>query len=90
MPSKEAERDMARLETCTSCGIRTGHTISCPVGGGNALDDKTLRAMWRAKGGEFHGPNVETGTMPEIQLLQFLRSLVGPSHPSAGGKDAAV
>lgn len=72
--SKEAERGNARLETCTGCGIRIGHTISCPVAAG-APDDKRLRALWRAHGGSFHGPNIETGTMPESILLPFLRGL---------------
>lgn len=74
--------DEVRLETCTGCGIRTGHTISCPVGNGVALDDRKLRALWRAHGGSFHGPNIETGTMPESILLPFLRNLIGPSQPS--------
>lgn len=37
------------------------------------LNDGTLRAFWRACGGEFHGPHIETGTMPESMLLPFLR-----------------
>jgi len=37
--------------------------------------DNELRAMWRAAGGRFTGPNVETGSMPEEALLKFLRSL---------------
>lgn len=37
--------------------------------------DDDLRAKWRAAGGGFHGPHVETGTMPEALLLPFLRSL---------------
>lgn len=41
----------------------------------NELSDQDLRALWRAAGGGFHGPNIETGTMPESLLLPFLRSL---------------
>lgn len=37
--------------------------------------DFELRERWRAAGGSFHGPCVETGTMPEAQLLPFLREL---------------
>lgn len=37
--------------------------------------------LWRLAGGKFHGPNVETGTMPEAQLMLFLRALVG-NQPS--------
>lgn len=35
-----------------------------------------LRGMWHGAGGSFHGPQVETGTMPEAKLLPFLRSLI--------------
>lgn len=37
--------------------------------------DAQLKNMWVQAGGKFHGPNVETGTMPEEQLLPFLRKL---------------
>jgi len=40
------------------------------------LSDDDIRKLWREKGGSFHGPNVETGTMPETQLLLFLRELL--------------
>lgn len=40
------------------------------------VTDEELRALWRKHGGDFHGPNVETGTMPESKLLPFLRSIV--------------
>lgn len=46
--------------------------------------DDELRAMWREHGGDFHGPNVETGTMPEAQLLPFLRELMACDDPPAG------
>jgi hypothetical protein len=39
-----------------------------------------LIGLWRAAGGRFHGPNVETGTMPEAMLLPFLQALVGPNQ----------
>jgi hypothetical protein len=39
------------------------------------FSDADLRRMWRAAGGEFHGPHVETGTMPEANLFRFLREL---------------
>lgn len=38
--------------------------------------DKTLREFWRTHGGDFHGPNIETGTMPELNLLPLLRRLL--------------
>jgi hypothetical protein len=34
-----------------------------------------LRQMWREAGGEFAGPNIETGLMPESKLLPILRRL---------------
>lgn len=47
------------------------------------MSDDQLRARWIEAGGEFHGPNIETGTMPEARLLPFLRSLLAPAaqHP---------
>lgn len=40
------------------------------------LSDDDLRAKWRAAGGSFHGPHIETGTMPESKLLPFMRALL--------------
>lgn len=45
--------------------------------------DDELRALWRNAGGEFHGPNVETGTMPEAKLLPFLGSLINQQGSDA-------
>jgi hypothetical protein len=73
---RAASRDEQRRETCTCCGIRAAHTISCDVGNGVAPDDEAIRRAWLNAGGSFHGPNVETGTMPEAQLLPLLRSLM--------------
>jgi hypothetical protein len=39
------------------------------------LTDDALRKLWRDNGGDFFGPHVETGKMPESKLLPFLRSL---------------
>lgn len=36
-----------------------------------------MRELWRSAGGRFHGPHIETGTMPENTLLPFLAMLVG-------------
>ena len=41
-----------------------------------SYSDDSLRTLWRNAGGKFHGPNIETGTMPEDKLLPFLRSLL--------------
>lgn len=38
--------------------------------------DADLRKAWRDAGGEFNGPRVETGSMPEAKLFPFLRSLI--------------
>lgn len=40
-----------------------------------SITDAQLKDMWREAGGRFYGPNVETGSMPEEQLLPFLRKL---------------
>lgn len=48
-----------------------------------ALSDDDLRQLWRDAGGSFHGPRVETGTMPEEKLLPFLRGLVGERNKLA-------
>lgn len=40
------------------------------------IDDDSLRAFWRKNGGEFHGPIVEHGSIPEAKLLPLLRSLL--------------
>ncbi len=40
------------------------------------MTDSELRGLWRKAGGNFHGPSVETGTMPEANLLPFLRELM--------------
>lgn len=45
-----------------------------------------LRALWIAHGGTFHGPNVETGTMPEAKLMTFLQSLAAPTAPAETGE----
>lgn len=37
--------------------------------------DDDIRALWRAAGGDFHGPIVEHGTIKEADLLPFLRRL---------------
>lgn len=38
-----------------------------------------LRNFWRALGGTFYGPNVETGAMPESKLLPLLRHWSQPA-----------
>lgn len=40
------------------------------------LDDAFLRQMWRNEGGSFHGPIVETATMPEKDLLGLMKRFI--------------
>jgi hypothetical protein len=46
------------------------------------ITNDDLREWWRAQGGNFHGPNVETGTMPEAKLLPTLRILLAARQPN--------
>lgn len=52
--------------------------------------DTELRKMWRDAGGEFYGPHVETGSMPETKLLPFLRSLIAGQPASVGAVRKAL
>lgn len=54
----------------------------CPLVEQPEPTDQQLRKAWREAGGDFHGPNIETGTMPEAKLLPFLRSLASPKDPA--------
>ena len=38
-------------------------------------NSQVLKAMWRAAGGRFYGPNVETGAMPASMLIPLLAVL---------------
>lgn len=44
------------------------------------MTDEELKKMWLDAGGDFHGPNIETGTMPESSLIPFLRDLLHNSY----------
>lgn len=50
--------------------------IYAPLPDEREATDDELRALWRSNGGDFHGPNVEHGSMKEEDLLPFLRQLV--------------
>lgn len=54
--------------------------------------DETLREFWRRNGGSFHGPNVETGTMPEAKLLPMMRKLIADAwvHKTLNNQQAAT
>ena len=40
------------------------------------MTDNEIRAAWRAAGGSFHGPHIETATMPEEKMFFFVRCLL--------------
>jgi hypothetical protein len=52
--------------------------------GEDDMTDSELRDLWRKAGGNFHGPRIETGTMPEAALLPFLRGLVTAERERCG------
>lgn len=69
--------DAVRLATCTACGCGdNAHAPTCGVRLGLSWSDARLRTFWLQAGGSFHGPNVETGTMPESKLLPLLRRMM--------------
>ena len=45
-----------------------------------STDEEDLIKMWSNAGGSFHGPNIETGTMPKDLLIPFLRQLRDSSN----------
>ena len=47
--------------------------VNPPMPVSRQVHDNMLRAWWRSIGGAFHGPNVETATIPEDRLLEILR-----------------
>lgn len=53
-------------------------------------NDDFLRRYWRINGGDFHGPNVETGTMPEAKLLPLLRTLLDMGSPPEPAADQPI
>lgn len=76
-------------------GILAAALASAPAAAPNGeRSNVELRGLWYGAGGSFHGPNVETGTMPEEKLLPFLRSLIAaePAQPApqAGAAEAAL
>lgn len=46
------------------------------------IPDELLRMEWRIAGGNFHGPNIETVTMPEADYFKFRRSLDVTAAPA--------
>jgi len=64
MTAKEAEDRRTHTEYVKATGENIGFA-----------EYLTLRRYWRSLGGEFFGPNVEHGSMPESKLLPHLRVL---------------
>jgi hypothetical protein len=62
-------------ENCT-CSPPSGAFFKPPEETRRPPTDEELREIWRAAGGDFHGPNIEHGSMKEEDLLVFLRQLV--------------
>lgn len=84
--SKQAEIDRLMLEYCpadmTAEQLRSwgDHQVpaasaNAPSSGSSGVTQRILRDMWREAGGEFHGPHIETGCMPEAKLLCLLKEL---------------
>ncbi len=40
------------------------------------MTDEQIRTLWKSKGGSFHGPIVETATIPEERLFEIFREHV--------------
>lgn len=81
--AKQSEIDQLMLEYCP--GDMTKAQITNWGDHQVVVDDAALRKMWRDAGGEFHGPTIETGTMPENKLLVFLRGLFNRQEGASGG-----
>ncbi len=71
-----SDRDRMRLATCTDCHGVGIHYHTCTVNTASNLTDAHLRKLWIEAGGDFFGPNIETGSMPESKLLPLLRRLI--------------
>jgi hypothetical protein len=78
--SHEGNRIDARNEAMRELGIEQQSDIKAQ----RTWPDQRLRRMWIAAGGEFHGPRIEHGSMPESTLLPFLRRIItkGPAAVS--------
>lgn len=60
--------------TSTEEDERTWRQYNKDTGDDITLDHyEALRTLWRVLGGQFYGPNVEHGTMPESKLLPLLK-----------------
>lgn len=54
------------------------------------LSDQEIRKFWKAAGGSFHGPNVETATIPEQKLFWFVRDLIKATAITASTSDTSA
>jgi hypothetical protein len=44
--------------------------------------DYEIREMWKSWGGSFHGPHVETATMPETNFFAMMRAILNKDLPT--------
>jgi hypothetical protein len=47
-----------------------------------SINDDAIRQMWRAAGGDFHGPHIEHAFMEERKFLPFMRQLIDKGAPA--------
>ncbi len=82
-------------ENCTICTLerkvlalsatkRRAESAAADARRGSDMTDDQLRKLWKDAGGSFHGPNIETGSMPEALLLPLLRKLVAKQEEPKG------
>ena len=76
LSSMNMEQVVAVANAALAARTRTDAELDLTTGKKTSMTDDELRVMWRNAGGEFHGPRIETGIMPEAKLLPFLRDLV--------------
>ena len=65
------------FESKNAWNKRAAVSVSAPREAPPTLTDSDLREFWKIAGGNFHGPNIETATIPEARLFDILRTLIG-------------
>lgn len=56
--------------------LRDAAELNKQLGEMMRMTDDELRHMWKTHGGDFFGPRIETGSMPEALLLPLMRALM--------------
>jgi hypothetical protein len=69
--------DQARdaIEAAEELGLGLTESVQHVTRGATLLSDAQIKGMWEAAGGRFHGPNIETATMPEEKMFAFVRQV---------------